>query len=315
MIVNKEFMLRMAVYAMLAISPLHYSAAAQQYLELEEDVGSLEQEINKGFYIKGFSNIGTVGKVELNPNYTGSFAEGKKVYSSYGMSGDAKEGAAATKDYYIWPIKEYEGLYNIFKGGGAAIGFYTGGNFRLELEGALGGAKTQGQNTLKETSKENPRYFAQSNEISYFYSLGKLNSGAWAVQHQNKGFNYAAGTLNIYYDFALNDIIQPYVGAGAGLAKLTFQSLSDNITYPAVIQGKLGATFITGMAFTPYVSYKLLYLFPKETELRSHIWGSGKQDDDSFPMEAEFWKESASTIKMSPNYLVHNLEIGLMISL
>ena len=125
-----------------------------------------------------------------------------------------------------------------------------------------------------------------------------------------------AGMLNAYYDASVGSSFVPYVGAGVGIAEVTFEGDQKIKSYPIALQGKIGASFDLSMfgsfSMMPYVGYRMLYLM--STEADSSISGLSvlrKQDASTSVTTAV----EGINYKMESSYLLHNLEVGLMVPL
>lgn len=332
---NKKFISKIVGLALLAI-PLVNSAFSIEYVDDDINI-NINTATTGTFYIKGFYNVGKIAKSELNPSYLARIQErkapeeGKEVYTGYTISKDKTAEAplpVVNLLYYLFPQQEYEALYNPLQGGGGAIGYYINDNFKIEAEGALGNGSVRPQNMLASLPTNDRTYFLQDDKASYFYTIARksdeqtnndIGTGPWPVQYQNKGINYLAGMLNIYYDFDLTQTIKPYIGAGAGLAKLTFKARPNTIAYATALQGKIGLSFALGNNITPYLGYRILSLTSRDMNLSSEIIGGW--DPDKLTARAEDWSKRGSrltapfNLKIAPYYLVHNLEVGLTIGL
>lgn len=159
-------------------------------------------------------------------------------------------------------------------GGGAALGYYYE-SFRFEIEGHY--SKISDTNDIK-------------NKNNIFGS-----------------FSHSTAMLNLYSDLGNSASIVPYVGFGAGVARLNFTN--DDTHHQLALQGKLGLEFKSGGNVSPYVGYSFLYITPRTWNIFS--------PNDLFATIGRVigGKGAVASIQTRPNYQIHNLEVGLIISL
>lgn len=247
------------------------------------------------FYLKGFYNAG-VGSSKFEGAGNGYVAANSTATTDGSITGEYKP------EYDFNPI-----------GGGLAVGYSFSG-MRVELEGIISD-KFESEDKVFYVDADIPTELATADN-----NLEGLTKAP--AEFKNNGFSYMAGMLNAYYDFAISDVIMPYIGIGGGIADVKFKSNQDVDIYPLAVQFKVGANFnmreISGTKIMPYIGYRALYFTDTEVNDDNVLTSDTVIRDDGVDDEVLIVDPISGAefpYKMKSNTLLHNIEAGFMVPL
>ena len=160
-------------------------------------------------------------------------------------------------------------------------------SLRLEVEGNYATIKVDDNGTNAKDSKF--RITDSSNK---------------SLDFENSGFSHWAGLFNVYYDavglFGTDNSIVPYIGAGAGLARIKFNDISRNAM---AYQGKIGVTVGLSNEARFYAGYKYFAVTDGDKGFESVTGGTNPQNSPT-----------VTKYDITAPYSSHGAEAGIMMN-
>ena len=228
---------------------------------------AMEQQPSMSMY----GSVGVAGKFFTTPEFTlGSEALKIQGVDSKDVYGDL-----------------YKPEYKIGYAGSIAVGMPMS-SVRIEAEG----------NYFKATVDDSTNKNAEKVRIGTKAGITSDN-----VTLKNDGFTHIAGLLNVYYDAigmfdAMDNSIVPYVGVGAGMARVTFNEIATNAL---AYQAKAGVSVSLSNEMRVYAGYKYFGVKDLEFVEVKTTAGAGTVAE-------------AETVTIKTPYSMHGPEVGVMMT-